>query len=417
VLPADVAEQGGEVSELDLASEPHEQTDLGDPRGGEVRSQNRPRSADLQPASSAEAGLASENQPPMLADMLAGAPAVDPAFASLQARIDREVERRAKMPPAPPRLERETAAGAPGAAELSVVAHIEAARAALEEAARKAPKRPCVGCGALIPALTAASVPATFAARHDEVARPDPGHVCADCYLRREHVAQFALALQSVPLTFRWARFGAPDVGSPELKARVRGCRRLTLQVGDGAPEPKVGPVVCIPKEPAGRKLAGAERLLFLGPTGSGKTSLMAALFHELVDLASDPDVPQRVANKARGARFMHAYELSTDNRKRAKVNPRPTLDEGRQASVLVVDDLGKDPDAFKSAVDEVLHARHACGLPTWITTGLDPGELFARYPTLARRLVERADIFSFFLSLSPPRPGRRAACGTTTQR
>lgn len=314
-----------------------------------------------------------------------------PAPGSLEARILANAETRAKRPLAPEPWPAELADATAPATTADVVAQIEAARVAIEAAAERAPKRPCVVCGAMVPALTASAVPATFAYR-DEVGRPDLGHVCAKCYLRAGHVAQFETALRSVPLTFRWARFDMP-----ELVDRVRPCRRLTLQIGPGAPPPKAGPVVHLPARQETPRLLDADRLVFLGPTGCGKTSLTAALFHKLVDLASDPDVPQRVADRARLARFMHAYELSSDNVKRAKVNPRPTLEEGRGASVLVVDDLGKDGDPFKSKVDEVLHARHACGLPTWITTGLDPAELFARYPSLARRLVERADIFSFF--------------------
>jgi hypothetical protein len=280
-----------------------------------------------------------------------------PGLASLEARIAAEAERRARTPE-PARGPAELAAQVPPppATFADVLAQIEAARRAQEEAAARAPKRPCADCAAPVPALTGV------------------GDACPDCHVAREHRAQFAAALASVPERYRWARFG-----HPLMAQRVRPCR--------GVRPGEVGRPLRLDEE--GRALARAERVLLMGPAGFGKTVLACALVHELVELAADPDVPQRVAERARLARFVHAYDLTADE--------PAALEAARVASVLVVDDLGREADGYRSKVAEVIHRRHAKGRPTWVTTGMRPEELLARYATLERRLFEGAAVYSFF--------------------
>jgi hypothetical protein len=72
-----------------------------------------------------------------------------------------------------------------------------------------------------------------------------------------------------------------------------------------------------------------------------------------------------------------------------------PLVAKALAASLLVVDELGGEDDRHGTAVREVLHERHAENLPTWVTTGVGPREIAARYDGgIARRLFEGAEVF-----------------------
>lgn len=129
-------------------------------------------------------------------------------------------------------------------------------------------------------------------------------------------------------------------------------------------------------------------RVIFVGPPGAGKTSLAVAMFHAaLVAESSDAArqsfryVSGHALAKARAGHPLGAGEA-------------PVVAQALAAAVLLVDELGGEDSRHASAVAEVIYERHAEDLPTWVTTGVGPQELAARYGGgIARRLFEGATV------------------------
>lgn len=125
-----------------------------------------------------------------------------------------------------------------------------------------------------------------------------------------------------------------------------------------------------------------AVRCTFVGPAGSGKTSLAAAMFNAWCD------VHARAGGRL--PMFVRAYELARARRNASLGTEAPLIAAALTCPLLVVDELGGDPDVHASAVYEVIHERHASDLATWITTGVGPKELAARYGAgITRRVFE----------------------------
>ncbi len=67
------------------------------------------------------------------------------------------------------------------------------------------------------------------------------------------------------------------------------------------------------------------------------------------------------------------------------------------RASVLVLDDLGRDEDIKSNPVPAIIADRHAEKRVTWITTELTPAEIAKRYGDgIARRICENAAVTRF---------------------
>jgi hypothetical protein len=127
----------------------------------------------------------------------------------------------------------------------------------------------------------------------------------------------------------------------------------------------------------------------FLGPPGSGKSSLAAAMFRLVARAELD-------TKRLLGMRWVSSHKL-------AKARAGQPLGEGESplvemaldASVLVLDELGGEDPRYASAVGEVLFERHAQALPTWVTTGVGNKEIATRYGGgIARRVFEGAAVF-----------------------
>jgi hypothetical protein len=130
----------------------------------------------------------------------------------------------------------------------------------------------------------------------------------------------------------------------------------------------------------------GAEKVLLVGPSAAGKTSLAVAMARAWVEL------------NARPALFVLATELATcRQRTRFGVEP-PDYAAARAAPLLLLDELG--PDDFRapsSPVTDVVFHRAAHRLPTWITTWTTHEERVARYGDgFARRVIEGARIIEW---------------------
>lgn len=116
------------------------------------------------------------------------------------------------------------------------------------------------------------------------------------------------------------------------------------------------------------------------GPTGTGKTTLMCAFWH---DLAHGKGWPP--------SSWWHARHLA---RHLTDPGASPTERNARLASLttwpaICIDDLGTEPatDWTRELFQELIEDRHANGLPFFATTNLTKEEMVKRY---SQRTVER---------------------------
>ncbi len=187
---------------------------------------------------------------------------------------------------------------------------------------------------------------------------PTWGDKCEPC-LEAAHIERSTRkARESIPSAYRWSR-----VDAPELQKRVNPCPHL------GA---------------LSEAILGRPLVVFVGPAGSGKTSLAVAMFQ--AHLASGRSGSHR-------SRFAHSYILSTA-RAQTKLGQgeAEAVEEAIGASLLLLDDIGNKPETVLSAVQDVVFNRHANERPTWFTTAFTQNELAVKYGDgTARRIYERA--------------------------
>lgn len=191
---------------------------------------------------------------------------------------------------------------------------------------------------------------------------------CADAEVLRQALREIEAM---IPRSFAWAK-----VGGPLLRERV-GMTRAQFDLAWRS---------CV---------LGNESLTLVGEPGSGKTSLAAALFRAAIDQAMSKKASPREVARIRRGMFVSAYELARDRAQHPLGAGQPPLVRlASRSSLLVIDDLGSEPDTQLSAVTDVLYERHAEGRVTWITTWLDEARATARYGGgIARRIFERATI------------------------
>lgn len=178
---------------------------------------------------------------------------------------------------------------------------------------------------------------------------------CFDCVRSRDRRAEAVRSLEAtIPVAFRWARL---DEGP--LAARV-------------AP----------PGPAAATTLISSRRLVLVGISGAGKTSLAVAMARAWV------------RHRAKPGAFVLATDLATARRRTPMGREAPEVLEALQAPLLVLDDLGSEAQEASSAVTEVIFKRHAEDRVTWITTWMDEEKMIARYGEgVARRVFEGARI------------------------
>lgn len=127
----------------------------------------------------------------------------------------------------------------------------------------------------------------------------------------------------------------------------------------------------------------------FVGPPGSGKTSLAASMY-------------RHVARSETSIERLHAFRwVSAHQLAKARAGhplgagESPLVESCTRAPLLVLDELGGEDPRYASAVAEVLYERHAQQATTWVTTGVGPKEIAARYGGgIARRVFEGAAVF-----------------------
>lgn len=139
-----------------------------------------------------------------------------------------------------------------------------------------------------------------------------------------------------------------------------------------------------------------SDAVLFIGPTGAGKTTLMSAMLGAWV--RSDP-------RGRMGALFVSAGRFARERaRYRLGGGEAPEVERAISAPLVALDDLGNETSDRDGCINDLIWARWDAAAPLWITTGLvvDPNatedqiaELLGRKYDggFARRVVEESKI------------------------
>ena len=170
-----------------------------------------------------------------------------------------------------------------------------------------------------------------------------------------------ALSAGSIPRRFEWAELEAPS-----LVERVK----LRRPNGDR----------CVQQREfvdAGQRVLAAQRVVFVGPSGSGKSSLACACLRRRI-----PHGLWLSALRLGTARIQHS----------AGDGEAALVARAMAVPLLLLDEVGGETKTATNAVRDVLFARHDADLPTWITTGFSSQQLAETYGDGAvRRITEGA--------------------------
>jgi hypothetical protein len=181
--------------------------------------------------------------------------------------------------------------------------------------------------------------------------------------LRRAEVV--AAAVASIPERYRWAHLDAPEL--PERLARPESL----AQARDALRAPVV---------------------LLTGQTGAGKTSLGVALLRAHLERATVAGAPPEARSWGARALWAHAKRISLARREAPLGSEPALLVRAREASVLLVDDLGQEAPADQGDVVSLLAERQESQRPLIVTCGWGVSGMLERYsPHLVRRLVDGA--------------------------
>lgn len=188
---------------------------------------------------------------------------------------------------------------------------------------------------------------------------------CWDCdraaMAKADAARERALSASTIPRRFDWA-----DLESALMVDRVK----LRRPNGDRAVQQREFVEV-------GERVLAAQRVVFVGPAGSGKSSLACACLRRRI-----PHGFWLSALRLGTARIQHS----------AGDGESALVERSMAAPLLLLDEVGGETKTATNAVRDVLFARHDADLPTWITTGFTSKQLAETYGDGAlRRIIEEA--------------------------
>jgi len=183
---------------------------------------------------------------------------------------------------------------------------------------------------------------------------------CAEERRTEEAVARISSEVATIPVRFRWATFDDPELRQ-RCKTDLRKARKALQDLFD-------------------RKI---QNLVLLGAAGAGKSSLacamlQSALYEEVVF----------------SGRFCAAVTLAACRTDSGLGTIPPALYDAMCASLIVLDDVGQEPERNAPVITELMQHRYNDGKPTIVTTWLSPAEVAQRYSAgTARRFFEHSAI------------------------
>lgn len=137
----------------------------------------------------------------------------------------------------------------------------------------------------------------------------------------------------------------------------------------------------------------------FFGPSGRGKTRLAVTFLRvAMVDYVQHArlDTDDLIDLVPKRFRFVDARELAV-SRLRSSADGLAAIQLAIHADLLLLDDLGSECSIPSNPLADVIAARHAAQLPTWVTTELAPEQVALRYGGgAARRIFEGATLHPF---------------------
>lgn len=143
--------------------------------------------------------------------------------------------------------------------------------------------------------------------------------------------------------------------------------------------------------------------MVMLGPSGASKTAHAVAIARGVVDRAAlDPQVTAAALRFAGGVRFVKAHALATAWTRHPKGAFNPELADARDATLLVIDELGYlDEQAGTIGMADLrnlIDARYDLGPernPTIVTSGLSETEFWTKYGAAGRRLRDLGQVIA----------------------
>ncbi len=133
-----------------------------------------------------------------------------------------------------------------------------------------------------------------------------------------------------------------------------------------------------------GHSFAGKPYVALCGISGTGKSHLAAACMRRYVELR--PRAALRI-------RMYDCIELASEERRHSLGEGfSPAVERARNLELLVLDDLGSEPNNPTSPIPALIAHRYNLGLSTWVTTWLTPEKMSERYGDgIARKVFGRA--------------------------
>jgi hypothetical protein len=121
----------------------------------------------------------------------------------------------------------------------------------------------------------------------------------------------------------------------------------------------------------------------FLGPAGAGKTSLAVAVIRERIRCSGEP------------WKMFQARQLGPARIQfRAGAGEAPVVSEAMRARFALIDDIGHGATTANDPIADIIFARDADCLPTWVTTGLTEEDVGNRYGGgVARRIFQQSKV------------------------
>lgn len=131
--------------------------------------------------------------------------------------------------------------------------------------------------------------------------------------------------------------------------------------------------------------------MLLVGPTGIGKSALLAAIGNQMLDRARAGSLSREAFAVAAGIRWVSAIDIAkAASRHKLGEGEPPLLKMAKKASILILDELGKeDQRSDPHAIMELLRARYEPKWkPTFVASEVTLDELNRRYGASTMRTV-----------------------------